>query len=88
MNSLRKSKITALAAMAVIVVMLFLTFPMRPSWWYVSDIFLAFMMAFAHLMSITLEGMSPAASRKLEYVAAALGFLTVIAMIVEYITLQ
>lgn len=83
-----KSKIAALAALVLVIVLIGVTFSMRPAWWCFFDIFFAFMMVFCHLLALQLVKMSKAASRKLDTAAMVFGVLTVIALIVEYIVLH
>lgn len=84
-NRLLKSKITAWAALMAVVVMIALTFRMRCAWWACIDTFFAFMMAFAHLAALYLERFNAFASRRLDMIALVCGFMTLLAIIGEYI---
>lgn len=85
MKKLLKSKIAALCLVAVIVVVICVTFSHRTVWWMFADVFFAFMTAFTHLMALTVERMNVYSYRKLETAATLFGVLFVISFIVEFI---
>lgn len=82
---LLKSKIIAWAALITVLVMIVLTFRMRCAWWACIDMFFAFMMVFAHIASLYLERFNAFASRRLDAIALVCGFMTLLAIIGEYI---
>lgn len=85
MGGVVKSKIAAWIALAIVVVVIGLTFSIRAYWWSFIDIFFAFMTVFLHLMALYIGRMSPAASRKLDFIAMIGLTLTVLSLIGEYI---
>ncbi|MCM1377663.1 MAG: hypothetical protein NC097_00235 [Clostridium sp.] len=88
MNNLLKSKIAAGILLILVIAAICLTFSMRQAWWCFIDIFFAFMMAFCHLLSLTMQRMSPIACVKLDKGALVFGILAVLSFIGEYITMQ
>ena len=85
MKAILKSKLTALIALLLVVVLIIFTFSIRPAWWAFFDIFFLFMMVFCHLLSLMIEKMSIPAAKKLETFAMVFGLLTLAAFIGEYI---
>lgn len=83
-----KSKLFAWLAFVLVVVIIGLTFRLRPVWWAFSDIFFAFMMVFCHLMAVYIARLNSYASRKLDVCALVFGILTAVALIVEFVLFQ
>lgn len=83
-----KSKTVAWAAFILIILVIGLTFTLRPVWWAFSDIFFAFMMVFSHLMAVYIYKLNPFASRSLDRFALVFGILTVVALVVEVVLFQ
>lgn len=88
MNKIINSVAVAIMLVVLVVVMIVISFPFRTEWWSFADIFFVFMMAFTHLMALTLRKMSERASRILDRIAIVCGMLFVIAFIVEFILFQ
>lgn len=84
MEGALRSKILGWLLLAVVVILIIVTFDVHTPLWGYADEFCAFMMVFSHLMSIYLMKMSRAASRKLDIIALVFGALMVIALICEY----
>lgn len=82
------SKITAWAALFLVVLIIALTFSMRPVWWAYTDLFFMFMAAFCNTVAQYLRSLSAASAHKLETCAMIFGILTAIAIIGEYIAFQ
>lgn len=87
-SQLLKSKIFAWSAFALIIVLIGITFTMRPTWWSFCDIFFAFMMVFSHLMAVYLNKFNQYVSKKLDVASLVCGILMIIALIVEWILLS
>ena len=83
-----KSKAAAWAAFVVIVILMAITFGLRPVWWTFADMFFAFMMVFCHLMAVYLVKLNIHSSRKLDFMALVFGILTIVALIAEYVAYQ
>ncbi|MCM1152624.1 MAG: hypothetical protein NC328_03080 [Muribaculum sp.] len=86
--NLMKSKVAAWAAIILIIIVVGLTFAMRPVWWCFFDIFFAFMMCFCHLLALNMEKISAIACVKLDRAALVFGILFILALIAEYIAYQ
>ena len=80
-----KSKATAWAAFALVVVFLVCTFRMRTQWWAFTNVFFLFLMAFSHAVALTIEPLNARASRKLDFAALVCAVLAVVALAVEAI---
>lgn len=85
MPRLIDSKACAWGALALIVFLIIIAYPMRTAWWQFIDLFFAFMMVFCHLMALNVRRISAHASRTLDISAFVCGILMVIAFIVEAI---
>ena len=83
-----KSKTAAWIAMAIVIVLIAITFKYRTEWWCFTDIFFAFMFVFCHLLALNIVKLSPIASRKLDMASLVFGILAVVSFIVEYILIN
>lgn len=88
MKKILQSKIAALFLLALIVAAIILTFRVRSEWWMFIDLFFAFMMAFNHLMALTLGKFSVKAAKMLDTIALVCGILFVIAIIVLFFLME
>lgn len=88
MKNLLNSRIATWCALAVIVVVIILTFHMRVQWWAFIDIFFAFMMAFSHLAALYLGKMLGRAAKTLDKCAVVFGICFIVSFIAEYIAMQ
>lgn len=80
-----ESKGAAVGGVALVVIVIVLTFGLRPAWWTFIDLFFLFMMAFSHMAAVFLGGYNRRAGKKLDSVAAVFGVLWIVALIGEFI---
>ena len=85
MNKVFKSKIAALVAFFLVIIVIILTFGLRPAWWAFIDLFFAFMAAFCHLVALYLGRMNPYIGKRMEMFALIFAVLTVLSFVGEYI---
>lgn len=86
MRNLLKSKICAIGALILCIIVIILTFSIRKEqWWMFIDIFFVFMAIFSHLMALTIERLNAKASRKLDTIAFWMLIIGVVAFIGEWI---
>lgn len=86
MRNLLKSKICAIGALILCIIVIILTFSVRKEqWWMFIDIFFVFMAIFSHLMALTIERLNVSASRKLDTIAFWMLAIGVVAFIGEWI---
>lgn len=88
MNRLLNSKVVAWVALILVVILIIVTFKMRPVWWAFIDLFFAFMMVFCQLMGLYVKRFSIPSGKTLQTIAAVCGGLTVLSLIGEYIAFQ
>nr|QJR98300.1 hypothetical protein Muribac2_240 [uncultured Muribaculaceae bacterium] len=88
MASILKSKAAAWGAMILVVLVIILTFSLRPAWWAFIDEFFMFMAVFCQLVALYLWKLNPYVGKKLQTFAMYFGILMVIALIGEYIAYQ
>ena len=84
MKNLQKSKGLAWGALALVVLVIVLTFASREYWWAFIDVFFAFLMVFFHLLAVYMWR-ATAISRKLDLWALIFGILMILAFIGEAI---
>lgn len=85
MRNILQSKIVAWAAMAIVVIVIAVTFSIRPAWWGFLDVFFAFMMVFCQLVAVYFFKLNPYVAKKLQIIAAICGSLMILSLIGEYI---
>lgn len=85
---LLESKMAALGGVILVVIVIVLTFGLRPAWWAFIDLFFLFMMAFSHLAAVFLGSYNRRAGKKLDRVAAVCGVLWILALIGEFVAFQ
>lgn len=88
MNKLLKSKLATVILLALIVLLIVFTFRLRTAWWMFCDIFFLFMMAFSHMMALSVQKISIPSAKKLDSAAMIFGILFVVALIAEFIIWQ
>lgn len=88
MKNLLKSKIAALAAFIVVIVIVIATFSLRVQWWCFIDIFFAFMAVFSHLAALLLGKFSPHAGKLLDKTAFWCLVLAVLSFVAEFVAWQ
>ncbi len=88
MNKILKSKLVAWLALSLVITLLGITFSLRVEWWCFFDIFFFFMMAFCHLLAISLIKMSPIACKKLNNASLVFLILGIISLIGEWFALN
>lgn len=84
MKNFLDSKILAWCALALVIIIIAMTFMMRGPWWSFIDVFFAFMMVFCHLLAVYFRKL-PHPSRQLDLTALVCGILCVLALVGEYI---
>lgn len=87
-NRLLRSKTVAWLAMCIMVLIIFLTFAIRPAWWFFFDEFFGFMMVFCQLVAVYTIGLNAYVAKRLQLFAAWFGILAIIALIGEFIVYQ
>ncbi|MDE6392921.1 MAG: hypothetical protein K2L59_06620 [Muribaculaceae bacterium] len=85
MKKLLESKLTAWAAMLLVVVMVFLTFLLGTPWWGFIAEFFCFMAVFSHLVSLYLRRMNVWAARRLDTCAFVCLIVAVVGFVAEYV---
>lgn len=85
MSSILKSKICAWICFAVVIAVIVFTYKMRTEWWCFIDLFFAYMMAFCHVIALTIAKYNQFASKKLEISAAVMGVLMILSLIGEIV---
>lgn len=88
MRNLLQSKIAAWCALCLIVVIILVTFKLRPVWWCFIDEFFAFMMVFCQLAAVYIYPSNYYAGKKLQLIAAIFCCLMILAIAGEFIALQ
>ena len=78
----------AWVALAVVVIVIILTFEYRQAWWSFFDLFFAFMMVFCQLAGLYIKRFNPFAGKRLQMIAFIFMVLAVLAFIVEFILYQ
>ena len=86
-NPLR-SKMIAWLALAIVVIVIAVTFQYRSAWWNFIDLFFAFMMVFCQLAGLYIGRFNPYAGKRLQTIAFICLVLAVLAFIGEYIAYQ
>ncbi|MCM1291883.1 MAG: hypothetical protein NC201_07395 [Prevotella sp.] len=84
MKRIIESRVLAWGAMALILVMLVVTFKMRTVWWAYIDIFFGFMMVFTHLMSVYIGKKLPGVGKQLDMVSFVMGICMIVSFILEW----
>ena len=85
---LTESKGAAVGALVLVVLIIVLTFGLRPVWWAFIDEFFLFMMAFTYFVSVMIGKYNLNAKRKLQKIAIVCGVLWIVAIIGEFIAFQ
>ena len=85
MKNLLKSKLAAWLALLVVVIIIIITFGIRPAWWAFIDEFFAFMMVFSQLAAVYIYKFNNYAGKRLQVFAAIFGILMLLSFIGEYI---
>lgn len=92
MNNILKSRIFALAAFFIVVILVIVSLVTDRTWkvkyWTLADELFLFLAVFCQLISTFVKEMSPAVSRKLTYSAFVCLALSVVAFFVEYFILS
>ena len=83
-----QSKLAAWIAMAIVVIVIVITFQFREAWWNFIDLFFAFMMVFCQLASLYLGRLNPYVGKKLKSIAFVCLILMVLAFIGEFVAYQ
>lgn len=79
------SKAAAWGAMLLVLIIIFLTFQLRPAWWAFIDLFFMFMAAFCQLVAVYIKRLNPYVGKQMQVFAAIFGILMIVAFIGEYI---
>lgn len=82
------SKTAAWVGFTLIIVFAVLTFGLREVWWYFIDLFFLFMMAFLHVVALTIRKYNHTAARQLDSIAGFSGILGIVALVAELIVWQ
>lgn len=83
-----QSTLLAWIALAIVVIVIAITFQYRQAWWSFIDLFFAFMMVFCQLASLYIGKFNPYAGKTLQKIAAVCLVLMILAFIGEYIAYQ
>lgn len=74
--------------MALVILIIIVTFGLRQVWWAYIDVFFAFMMVFSQLVSLYIEPLSLSSAKKLRNCAMLFGVLMILSLIGEFIAFQ
>lgn len=85
---LSESKCAAAGALVLVVLVIVLTFGLRPVWWAFIDEFFLFMMAFTFFVSVMFGKYNLNAKRKLQKISFICGILWIVSLIGEFIAFQ
>lgn len=83
-----QSVFLAWIALAIVVLVIVITFQYRQAWWSFIDLFFAFMMVFCQLAGLYIGRFNKFAGRRLQTIAAVCLGLMILAFIGEYIAYQ
>ena len=83
-----ESKGAAAGALVLTVLIIVLTFGLRPVWWAFIDEFFLFMMAFTFFVSVMFGKYNLNAKRKLQKISLVCGILWIVSLIGEFIAFQ
>lgn len=81
-----ESTLVAWIALAIVVIVIVLTFQYRQYWWSFIDLFFAFMMVFCQLAGLYIKRFNNYAGKTLQNISFICMVLMVLAFIGEYIT--
>ena len=82
------SKTAAWMGFSLIIALAVLTFGLREAWWCFIDLFFLFMMAFLHVVALSIRKYNSIASRQLDSISGICGIFGVVALIAELIVWQ
>lgn len=82
------SKPAAWGGLILALLVIVLTFSLRPVWWTFIDIFFMFMAAFSQFVAVYIKKLNPYASKKLRSCAFIFLILWIVALIAEFIVFQ
>ena len=85
---LQESKGAAVGALVLVVLIIVLTFGLRPVWWAFIDEFFLFMMAFTFFVSVMIAKYNLNAKRKLQKITLVFGILWILSLIGEFVAFQ
>ena len=85
MTKILQSKLAAWLAMAIVIIVIAVTFKFRPAWWAFFDLFFAFMMVFCQLAALYLGPLNLYVKKRMQQSAAVCGILMILSFIAEYI---
>lgn len=82
------SKPAAWAGFTLIIILAVLTFGLREAWWCFIDLFFLFMMAFLHVVALSIRKYNSVAARQLDSIAGVCGIFGIVALVAEFIVRQ
>lgn len=85
---IKESKAAAWGALALAVIVIIVTFSLRPVWWAYIDMFFMFMAAFCYLVSVYMLRFNRFAAKRLQMIAFFSGVLMVCSLIGEFVAFQ
>lgn len=88
MAKILKSKAAVWGALVLVLLVIILTFQLRPAWWAFIDEFFMFMTVFCHLVAVYIEKFSNSAFKKLQMAAFISAVLMILSFVGEYIAYQ
>lgn len=83
-----ESKGAAVGALVLVVLIIVLTFGLRPVWWAFIDVFFLFMMAFTFFVSVMFGKYNLNAKKKLQKISVICGIFWIVSLIGEFVAFQ